>query len=209
MVQWLEVRRREIQVAQVSKRTCDLPLTLLRSGGIELRYDAKDGLRRCLSLTGRVNDPQWSYSETQGGAPFHGKRVRVDILSPVSKKWLKQLRARLGLADACGEVVVEAGVEPKQEGPPITVIAELGTEAFTALFQQAFDEHRRFLYMKLILAGNSLPETKGSMWLNDLDVSCEQHYAIAGMEISFAQGAPITADELIGGEYLTKTEHVG
>jgi hypothetical protein len=186
---------------QSKERTCDLRLELFRWGGVETWYDAKAGLRLRLVLTGHVDDPPFFHDGQDFSAPhFHGKRVRMEIFWP-DPDWLEGIRARRGVSHACGQVSVKAGAEPKpfeldgktHEIEPVTVVLAVSADAFEAIRRQAADDHGRMMRATVTLVGEPLPEldeSRGTIWLNDLDVSVERHYAVGGFETSCAEGLP-------------------
>lgn len=186
---------------QSEQRTCDLSLVLFRYGGVHTWYDAKGGLKRKFVLSGRIDDPYRSplediYEFGEGNSAFHNKPVRVEISASSDPKWLGDVIARLGDDRTFGVVWVKAHVEPKRfeldcemvEVEPITLNVEMNIDAFEAVRRQAVeaDDHRRIMWAKVALVGETLPEPNnklGFIDLKNLDISKDTEYAIGGFEI--------------------------
>lgn len=180
-------------------RTCKLNLALYRYGGIKTSYDAKMGLRRSFGLPGFIRDPYISPigdidESGEGNSAFHYKDVRVTISSPPDPDWLEKIRAAHGVDDACGAVLVNAGVEPDRfeldgesvEDEPVHVTVTMSADAFEAIRRQVAEasDHRRIMWATVTLAGNSLPKLESDfIRLKDLDVTERRGYAVSGFEI--------------------------
>lgn len=180
------------------ERTCDLNIMLSGYGGVRTWFDAKVGLRRQMTLIGRIDDP---YHEPLGDvdehfpdSAFHNKSARLDIYSPADSAWLDKIRTSLGDRSACGCVAVRAGVEPDRfeiegetvETEPVTVRLDMCADAFEAIRRQAADanEHNRIMWAKITLSGVALPETDSEfIFLKDLNVSNTGEYAVTAFEI--------------------------
>ncbi|MFC3284265.1 hypothetical protein [Litchfieldella rifensis] len=180
------------------ERTCNLSVMLSGYGGIQTWYDAKVGLRRQMTLLGRINDPHRApFGDIDGHFPdsaFHNQTARLNIYSPVDPAWLDEIRTSLGDSDACGCVAVRAGVEPDRfeiegevvEAAPVTVRLDMSADAFEAIQRQAADanDHNRIMWAKVALSGVAVPETDSHFtFLKDLDVSTAEEYAVTGFEI--------------------------
>ena len=192
---------------QPKERFCDLKMMLFRYSGVSTTYDAKGGIKRSFSLSGRIDDPDPGPSGKSAhfgfpGSTFHDKPVRLEVHSPPDPEWLgwpKHIRDTPSISHACGLARVNAGVEPEEfelfgetiEGPAIRVVLAVSADAFEAIRRQgaeAYDQ-RRIMQVKVTLIGDSLPETDDDdyIWglrLKDLDVSKVQDYGVRGFEIS-------------------------
>ena len=102
---------------EFEERTCDLNVMLYRYGGLHTWYDAKNGLKRRITLTGRIDDPsRGPFGDIDDHFPdstFHNKLVRLEIYSPADLAWLEEIRTSIGdCSSIFGCVSVRAGVEP-------------------------------------------------------------------------------------------------
>ena len=158
----------------------DLELSLLRYGGLSTWYDAKAGQRRRLTLFGLVENGE--------DTAFRYKPVRLNIYSPADPAWLKEVRTSLGEEHACGSVAVTAGVESEcVDIEPIAARLDVSAEAFEAISSQAMDadDRNRMMGATLTLSGNAIPDPRRfNMFLEDLDVSKAQEYAVTDFEIN-------------------------
>lgn len=179
-------------------KICHLNVILYRYGGLHTWYDAKGGLKRLIAFSGRIDDPE---IDPLGGidpgfsaSTFHDKSVRLKIHSPTDLPWLEKIRTSLGvISNICGCIWVNANVEPHRfeiggeaaEEEPVTVHLEVSADTFEAIQQQAAraDDHHRIMQAKINLAGDALPETDSPIFLEDLDVSEAQRYAVTAFEI--------------------------
>jgi hypothetical protein len=187
---------------QSRERTCDLRLLLFRWGSVETSYDAKAGLRRSLDVFGHVDDPYIPGCGDTTASHFHDKAVRLGIhLRNDDTEWLTNIRAKHGVAHACGNVLVRTGVEPEQfesdgktnELEPIGIDVEVGLDTFEAIRSQAAHPHSGMMGATVTLVGNGLPEPNEDslyLYLKDLDVSAERTYAVGTFKISSAEGQP-------------------
>ena len=179
-------------------RICHLNIMLSQFGGVHTWYDQKSGLRRRMTLVGRIDDPHQTprgdILEIVPDSAFHDKVARLDIHSPADPAWLEEVRTTLGANNACGCVAVRTGVEPhrfecKSEAvdiEPVTVRLDVSADVFEAVRRQAADanEHHRIMWAKVALSGVELPETDRLFThLKDLNVSKAGQYAVTGFEI--------------------------
>jgi hypothetical protein len=184
---------------EFEERICDFNVMLYRYGGLHTWYDAKNGLKRCITLTGRIDDPYHGplgdIDEHFPDSTFHNKPVRLEIYSPADLAWLEEIRTSLGdCSNIFGCVWVRAGVEPDRfeiegeavETEPVTVRLDVSADTFETIRRQAADadDHHRIMWAKINLVGNALPETDSHIiFLKDLDVSEAQGYAVTAFEI--------------------------
>ncbi len=180
------------------ERGCDLSIMLSGYGGVHTWYDAKVGLRRQMTLVGRIDDPcRTPLGDIDDNFPdsaFHNKATCLDIYSPPDPAWLDEVRTSLGDSNACGCVAVSESVEPDRfevegeavEAAPVTVRLDMTADAFEAVRSQAANanEHNRIMWTKFTLSGRALPEKDSHfIFLKDLDISKAEEYAVTGFEI--------------------------
>lgn len=169
------------------EKKCGLYIMLFPYGGVSTSYDAANGLKHSMTLVGRIDD---AYPISV----FHGKTARLKVCAPPDLAWLEEIRTSLGDKNACGGASVSAGVEPPRveldgeeiDIEPVEIRLDVSTDAFEAIRRQAAsaDNHHRIMRSEIVLSGAALPETESHfMFLEDLDVSKAQEYAVASFEI--------------------------
>lgn len=91
--------------AEHDQRSCKLNVYIDRHDGVKSTYDARQGLKQRFVVSGYIED----FDDTP--SVFDGKRVRVEVQSPPNPAWLEKIATDLRANNACGVVLVRAGLK--------------------------------------------------------------------------------------------------